>query len=189
MNYELDLVTFWYQALWRHKDTLYFYEVFNNFVLFFKGFLFGKDTRIISNQESKYLDKNGMLEQMENHNVMENDFISNKLPLRKMRKNVVQEEEDEHIESDINILYLEDMELEAEIESMFSPLDQLGNMAHHNPSLEIIENETFNEKESFTFHSVVFGKESKKLIIEKSDVKNKKGKSRSEVDLRDMPPS
>jgi hypothetical protein len=130
-----------------------------------------------------------MLEQMENHNVMENDFISNKLPLRKMRKNVVQEEEDEHIESDISILYLEDMELEAKIEKMFSPLDQLGNMAHHNPSLEIIENENFNEKESFTFHSVVFGRESKKLIIEKSDVKNKKGKSRLEVDLRDIWPS
>jgi hypothetical protein len=85
---------------------LYFYEVFNNFVSVFKGLLFGKDTPIISNQESKYLDKNGMLEQMENHNVMENDFVSNKLPLRKRRKNARQEVEDQHIESDINILYL-----------------------------------------------------------------------------------
>jgi len=37
--------------------------------------------------------------------------------------------------------------------------------------------------------SVVFDKESKKIIIEKSDVNNKKGKSRSEVDLRYMRPS
>jgi hypothetical protein len=72
---------------------------------------------------------------------------------------------------------------------MFPPLDQSRNMAHQNPSLEIIENETFNEEESFTFQSVFVGRESKKLIIEKSDVNNKKEKSRSEVDLRDMWPS
>jgi nucleoside-triphosphatase THEP1 len=47
-------------------------------------------------------------------------------------------------------------------------------------------NETFNEEESFTFQSVVFDKESKKLIIERGDQKNKKGKYRSEVDLKDM---
>jgi hypothetical protein len=54
--------------------------------------------------------------------------------------------------------------------------------------LEVIANETFSEEESFTFQSVVFDKESKKLIVE-SDQKNKKGKSRSEVDLKDMRPS
>ena len=36
---------------------------------------------------------------------------------------------------------------------------------------------------------VVFDNESKKLIIEKSDVKNKKGKYRSEVNLKNMRPS
>jgi hypothetical protein len=95
-----------------------------------------------------------MLEKMENHNVMGNYFVSHKTPLRKRKKNVVQEEED----------------------------------THHNPSLEITEDETFNEEESFTFQSVFFGRESKKLIIEKIDVNNKKGKYRSEVDLRDMWP-
>jgi hypothetical protein len=55
--------------------------------------------------------------------------------------------------------------------------------------LEIVENEIFDEEESFVFQSVVFDNESKKLIIEKSDVKNKKGKSRSEVNLRNMWPS
>jgi hypothetical protein len=44
----------------------------------------------------------------------------------------------------------------------------------------------FDEDESFVFQSVVFDSESKKLIIEKRDVKNKKGKSRSEVDLANM---
>jgi hypothetical protein len=68
----------------------------------------------------------------------------------------------------------------------FPQLISLGNMAQQNSSLEIIENETFSEEESFTFQSVVFDKESKKLIIEKGDLKNKKGKSRSEVDLKDM---
>jgi hypothetical protein len=55
--------------------------------------------------------------------------------------------------------------------------------------LEIVENETFNEEESFVFRSAVFDTESKKLIIEKSDVKNKKGKSCSKVNLRNMRPS
>jgi hypothetical protein len=70
VNCEFDPVTFWYQALWRHKASLHFYEVFNDFVSVFKGLLFGKDTPRISNQESKFLDKKGMLEQMENYNVI-----------------------------------------------------------------------------------------------------------------------
>jgi hypothetical protein len=36
------------------------------------------------------------------------------------------------------------------------------------------------------FQSVVFDSQSKKMIIEKKDVKNKKGKSHSEVDLANM---
>jgi hypothetical protein len=63
---------------------------------------------------------------------------SHKLPLRKKRKNVVQEEEDQRIENDINSFSLEDMELEVDIEKMFPNIDQLGNTAHHNSSLEIV---------------------------------------------------
>jgi hypothetical protein len=55
--------------------------------------------------------------------------------------------------------------------------------------MEIIESETFNEEESFVFQSVIFYSESKNLIVEKRDVKNKKGKSRSKVNLRNMRPS
>jgi hypothetical protein len=111
---------------------------------------------------------------------------SHKLPLRKKRKNILQEEEENHIESDINNFSLEYMELEDDIEKMIPNIDHPGGMVHQNPSLEIVENETFDEEESFVFQSIVFDNESKKLIIEKSDVKNKKGKSRAEVNLRNM---
>jgi hypothetical protein len=58
--------------------------------------------------------------------------------------------------------------------------------AHQNLSLEIGENDTFDEEESFVLQSTIFDNESKKLIIEKSDLNTKKGKSRSEVNLRNM---
>ena len=57
----------------------------------------------------------------------------------------MQEEEENLIENDINSFYLKDMELEADIEKMIPTIDQPGNMTHQNSSLEIIENETFNE--------------------------------------------
>jgi hypothetical protein len=41
--------------------------------------------------------------------------------------------------------------IKEDIEKMFPPLDQSGNMTHQNQSLEIIENETFEEEESFVF--------------------------------------
>jgi len=52
--------------------------------------------------------------------------------------------------------------------------------------MEIVETEIFDDDESFIFQSIVFYNESKKLIIEKRDVRNKKGKSRSEINLRNM---
>jgi hypothetical protein len=114
---------------------------------------------------------------------------SHKLPLRKKRKNIVQEEEGPRGERDIHDLSLEDMELEIDIEKVFPNVDHLENTAHQNPQMEIIEIETFDEEESFVFQSVVFYNESKNLIIEKRDVKNKKGKSRSEINLWNMQPS
>jgi hypothetical protein len=71
VNCEFDPITISYQALWRHKASLYFYEVFNDFVLVFKGLLFGKHIPGISNHASKFLDKKGTLEKMENYNVIE----------------------------------------------------------------------------------------------------------------------
>jgi hypothetical protein len=54
----------------QYKSSLHFYEVFNDFVSVLKGFLFGKVTPRISSQASKFLDKKGTLEQMENYNVI-----------------------------------------------------------------------------------------------------------------------
>jgi hypothetical protein len=44
----------------------------------------------------------------------------------------------------------------------------------------------FDEDESFVFQSIVFDSQSKKLIIENKNLKNKEGKSRSEVNLANM---
>jgi hypothetical protein len=65
----------------------------------------------------------------------------------------------------------------------------LDNTAPHNPKMEIIGTDTLDEEESFAFQSTVFDNESKKLVIEKRDVKNKKGKSHSNMNLRNMHPS
>jgi hypothetical protein len=69
------------------------------------------------------------------------------------------------------------MELKDDIEKRFPNIDHPIGMNCQNQSLEIVENGIFYEEESFVFERVVFESESKKLIIEKSDVKNKKGKS------------
>jgi hypothetical protein len=95
----------------------------------------------------------------------------------------VQEEEGPRGERDIHDLSLEDMELEIGIEKVFPNADHPEKTSHQNPMMGIIESETFDEEESFVFQSVVFDSESKNLIIEKRDVKNKKGKSRSEINL------
>jgi hypothetical protein len=91
----------------------------------------------------------------------------------------VQEEEDQSIKTDINNFSLKYMEFEEDIEKMFPNINQPRRTTHQNISLEVIENETFDEEESFVFQSIVFDNESKKLIIEKSDVKNNKGKYHS----------
>jgi hypothetical protein len=101
----------------------------------------------------------------------------------------VQKEEGPQGESDIHDLSLEDTELEINIKKVFPNDDQLENTSHQNPHMEIIGTETFDEEESFSFQSIVFYNESKNLIIEKRDVKNKKGKSHSEINLWNMRPS
>jgi hypothetical protein len=80
VNCEVDPITFWYQALWRHNTSLHFYEVYNDFISVFKGLLFGKNTPRISDQENKFLEKKGTLEKMENHNVIR-IFVPRKIPL------------------------------------------------------------------------------------------------------------
>jgi hypothetical protein len=52
--------------------------------------------------------------------------------------------------------------------------------------MEIAETDIFYEDESFVFQSVVFDSQSKNMVIEKRDVTNKKGKSRTEINFRKM---
>jgi hypothetical protein len=63
---------------------------------------------------------------------------SHKLPLRKKRKNIVQEEEEKQMEIDINSFSLKYMELEVDIEKMFPNIDKPGGMAHQNQASEIV---------------------------------------------------
>ena len=68
------------------------------------------------------------------------------------------------------------MDLDADLDSIFCNLDQPGDAIHHSYPMDIVNNEIFDEDESFVFQSAIFESESKKLIIEKRDVKNKKRK-------------
>jgi hypothetical protein len=47
-----------------------FYEVFNDFVSVFKYLFLGKDAPRLSDQATKFLDRKGTLEQMENYSVI-----------------------------------------------------------------------------------------------------------------------
>jgi hypothetical protein len=87
----------------------------------------------------------------------------------------VKEEEGPKGESDIHDLFLKDMELKIDIDKVFPNVDQLEDMGHKNHQMEIIEIETFGGENYFSFQSVIFYSESKKLIIEKRDVNNEKG--------------
>ena len=114
---------------------------------------------------------------------------SHKLPARKKQKTIVQEHEGPRGEIDIHDLSLKDMELEIDIDKMFPDNDHLENTTSHNPRMEIIGIDTLDEEECFSFQSVVFDNESKKMIIEKRDIKNKKGKYHLQINLHNMCPS
>jgi hypothetical protein len=60
----------WYPALWKHKTTYQFYEVYNSFVSFFKKILFGMKTSILSLEETTFLDKRGRIEATRHYNVV-----------------------------------------------------------------------------------------------------------------------
>jgi hypothetical protein len=70
VNCEFEPVTFWYWALWWHKASHFFYEVFNDFFLVLKDLLLGKDAPRMFEHATKFLDRKGTLEQMENYSVI-----------------------------------------------------------------------------------------------------------------------
>jgi hypothetical protein len=67
---KIDPIPMWYQALWRHRVTYHFYEVYNRFVSIFKKLIFGSKTSRLSLEASKFLDKRGSYEKMEHYNVI-----------------------------------------------------------------------------------------------------------------------
>jgi hypothetical protein len=107
---------------------------------------------------------------------------SHKLPIEKKRKKNVGQAEEPKIQS-------ENMELDIDLDSMLRYLDQPKDAIQHSRPMDISVTENFDKDESFVFQSVVFDSQSKKLIIEKKYVKNKKGKYRSKLDLANMWPS
>jgi hypothetical protein len=79
VNSKIDPMIMWYQALWRNKVMNYFYEVYNDFVSEFKIFLFGEDTSRILLEASTFLNKKGILEKMDNYNIIRILFSHEKL--------------------------------------------------------------------------------------------------------------
>jgi hypothetical protein len=83
-------------------------------------------------------------------------------------------------------IYRQNMDLDVDLKSIFCNLDQPVHAIHHAFSMDMVGTDIFDEDESFVFQSIVFETESKKLIIEKRDVKNKKRKHLSKLDLANM---
>jgi hypothetical protein len=104
---------------------------------------------------------------------------SHKLPVMKKRKNIARQAEEPETKN-------ENMQLETIVDDVFCKVDHPVDMMYHSSTMEITETNIFYEDEFFVFQSVVFDTQSKNLIIEKRDVTNKKGKSRSDINLRNM---
>jgi hypothetical protein len=77
---KVDPVTMWYQDLWRQKVGHHFYEVYNDFVSKFKKLLFGEDTSRLSLEASTFLKGKGILEKMDDYNIIR-VFCSNEKPI------------------------------------------------------------------------------------------------------------
>jgi hypothetical protein len=70
VNSKVDPMTMWYQALWRQKVIHYFYEIYNYFVFAFKKFISRENTSRLSLEASYFLYTNGILEKMDDYNIM-----------------------------------------------------------------------------------------------------------------------
>jgi hypothetical protein len=83
-------------------------------------------------------------------------------------------------------IYRQNMDLDTDLESIFCNLDEPSHAIQNACSMDMVGTKIFDEDESFVFQSVVFETESKKFIIAKRDVKNKKRKHRSELEIANM---
>jgi hypothetical protein len=110
-----------------------------------------------------------------------------KLKVKRKRTNSQQEGEEQNIPE--NNIYLEDMDLDVDIENIcfLDEEEQIQENIQFVVELAI-QDEIFSNEETFSVQNALFDKSSKKLIFERN-LKNKKGKYRSAIDLRDMRPS
>jgi len=67
---KINHVTVWYQALWRQKTFIHFYEAHNEFVTVFKKLLFVDNTSMLSSEATNFMNNKGTLEKRENYNVI-----------------------------------------------------------------------------------------------------------------------
>ena len=95
---------------------------------------------------------------------------SHKIPLTKKRKNNAGQAEEPQIESG-------KLQLEIEAEHM---------QKIRSSAVEISDTDFFDIDESFVIQSAIFDNQSKSMVIEKRDVTNRKGKSRTEIDFSEM---
>jgi hypothetical protein len=114
-----------------------------------------------------------------------------KIQVRKKRKVPPQEEAEQQVsENDTNNLSLEDMDLEVDIENIHFPDEEQRLQETQQIAVEIAaQEEDFSEEESFTIQNALFDKNSRKLVFEGINQRNKKGKSCSEYDLSKFPAS
>jgi hypothetical protein len=78
------------------------------------------------------------------------------------------------------------MEVDTDMDAMVPFLDHPQDDIHHSHPMDISITQNFDEDESFVFQSAFFYSLNKRLIFEKKNVKNIKGKSHSEVDVANM---
>ena len=89
------------------------------------------------------------------------EHLPHNLPVQKKGKRIAGEAEQAEN-------YSENMDLDADMESIFCNLDQLANGIQPTFSMDMVDTLIFDKDESFVFQNIVFGSESKNLIIEKN---------------------
>ena len=67
---KFDHVTMWHHDLWKKTVDHHFYEVYSDFISKFKKLLFEEDTYRLSLEAASFLKGRGVLEKMEDYNVI-----------------------------------------------------------------------------------------------------------------------
>jgi hypothetical protein len=111
---------------------------------------------------------------------------SHKLTMKRKRANSQQEGEEQKAPK--NDILLDDMDLDVDIENIRFPDEEECTQQDVQYVALVVQDEILSNEETFFVHDVLFDKSSKKLTFEITS-KNKKGKSRSTIDTKNMLPS